>query len=273
MSIEEKFVLFLDELRVPDQQDEEAKQWTRKIKEGLEREAPSHIEKIFLSGSVKRKTAIRPLHDVDLYIVVKENYTKGANFSSILKNFLQSIVQRIFEQRTSVSFMDHGLKVVKGDFQADLVIARFFRNETDVYWILSNENWIKTSAVDHEKRLAEINEKTDGYAQNFIKLMKAWNKQKKKSGVGKPMNSFHVEVLVLDHIPIEERSYENGMITLFEQFSEAVKERKSHSLEGAPNIDEMTAQERERAIKLLKLSLDQANNGDWQLVFGEKFPH
>ncbi len=272
MSIEEKFLIFLNEIKVPDQQDEEAKKWTRKIKEGLESEASTHIEKIFLSGSVKRRTAIKPLHDVDLYVVVKDSYTKGANFSRGLKNFFQSILQQFIEQGTSIAFMDHGLKIVKGDFQTDLVIARYFENETDVYWILNGNNWIKTSTVDHEKRLADINRKTDGYAQNFIKLMKAWNKQKKKSGVGKPMNSFHIEVLVLDHIPHEERSYENGTIILFECFTEAVKERKSHTLEGAPHIDEMTPQERERAISLLDLSLKQAEAGDWKLVFGNKFP-
>lgn len=272
MSIEEKFLAFLTKIRVPDQQDEEAKKWTRKIKEGLEREASTHIEKIFLSGSVKRKTAINPLHDVDLYVIVKDSYTKGDNFSSGLKNFFRSILQQFIEQGTSIAFMDHGLKIVKGDFQADLVIARYFENETDVYWILNGNNWIKTSAVDHEKRLADINKRTDEFAQNFIKLMKAWNKQKKKSGFGKPMNSFHIEVLVLDHILIDERSYEKGMITLFECFIEAVKERKSHTLEGAPHIDEMTPQERERTIRLLDLSFKQAKTGNWKSVFGKKFP-
>jgi len=271
-NIEEKFKLFLQKIAIPDHQDSEARKWTRKIKEGLEQRSSTHIEKIFLSGSVKRRTAISPLHDVDLYIVVKENFVSGSNSGRGFQNFFQSELLSILEKNTSISLMDHGLQISKGDFQVDLVIARLFRNEIDAYNIMNGTNWIKTTVKDHEKRLEDINRRTNGRAQNYIRLLKAWNYQKKKPVVGKPINSFHLEVLVLDNMPINEERYSEGVKSLFGNISKAVEEKRPHYSENAPNIDEMTLDERLRAIRLLNLSYSQANNNRWDLVYGKRFP-
>jgi len=89
---------------------------------------------------VRRRTTVKPLHDVDLYVVVKDSLISGEDFSTKLKEYFQSIVQSIFEQKTKFPFMDHGLKIPKGDFQADLVIARKFKDEKNVYQILSKNS-------------------------------------------------------------------------------------------------------------------------------------
>jgi len=266
MSNEEKFIQFLKLIQIPDHQDLQAQEWTRKIKEGIEKKAKNEIEKVFLSGSVKRRTTVKPLHDVDLYVVVNDSLISGKDFSTKLKDHFQSIVQSVFEQKTKFPFMDHGLKITKGDFQADLVIARKFKDDDNVYQVLNNNDWLKTSTINHEQRLKDINKTTNGRATEYIKLLKYWNKKKKK-----PMNSFHLEVLVLDCLPKDNGKFKIGLPILFNNLSEAVKEKKPHYLKDAPIIDEMTEDERTKAMKLLKQSFIQSKNKNWIFVFGKEF--
>jgi len=85
------------------------------------------------------------------------------------------------------------------------------------------------------------------------------------------MNSFHLEVLVLDCLPKDDGKFEVGLPILFNNLSEAVKEKKPHYLENAPNIDEMTKEERTRAVALLKQTSDQAKIKKWLQIFGKEF--
>jgi len=265
-TIDEQFYEFIKEISLSDEEFAIAKEWIDLLKPEIE--SLDKVDKVEISGSYKRETAITPLHDVDLYAVLKRDLSQGSYNPSNARRYFQSNLDPIKPEGTSINpYADHGIKLKKGNFQIDFVITRYLGSNDRIYEIISKDNWIPTSSIFHEEHLKQKNEATSGMAQNFIKLMKYWNKTKKK-----PLNSYHLEVLVLDNLPNNVSSYPDGMIVLLENISTTVLQRKPHPLIGAPYVDELTPEERENVSKKLKDSSYQAKAEKWKYVFDSKFP-
>jgi len=265
VTINQLFDDFIKKISLKDEEFELVKEWIDYLKPNIER--LDRVDKIILSGSYKRETAITPLHDVDIYAVMKRNLPQGSYNPSNAKSYFQSKLAEIKPEGTQVfPHEDHGIKMNKGNFHIDFVITRYLGTNPDTYEIISKDNWIRTSPIFHEEHLRQKNQATNGMAQNFIKLMKYWNKTKKK-----PLNSYHLEMLVLDKLPNTINSYPDGMKVLLEKLSDAVMHRIPHPLIGAPYVDELTNEERELASKKLKDSFYQARVDKWEFVFDQSF--
>jgi len=265
-NIDELFDSFIKRISITDAEDEKAKKWTREIKEGIEEKDKVFNEKVFLSGSCKRETAISPLHDIDLYIVLKSDLQTGEYEPSKLRNYYQQITKSIDDEIESLKHFKHGLKTKVSGLDIDIILTKYLRKSEKLYEIVSDDKWIITSPIFHERRLKDKNIETDGMAHNFIKIMKYWNAKKMK-----PLSSFHLEALVLDEIPKNVEKYSKGMGSLFRNIAKSLKERKKNPIKEAPYIDNLTLNERERAIKLLKQSELQVNQKEWVFIFGKVF--
>ena len=263
---DELFDKFIKRISITDKEDEKAKKWTRLIKEGIEKTDKKYNDHVFLSGSCKRETAISPLHDIDLYIVMKRNLQSGEYQPTKLRNYFQPIINSIANEIKPPTHFKHGLKTKVAGLDIDIILTKYLRESEKLYEIVFKENWITTSPIFHERRLKDKDIKTDGMAHNFIKIMKYWNLKKKK-----PLSSFHLEALVLDELSKNTISYSLGMEPLFRNMANALKEIKKNPIKEAPYIDKLTQKEREEVIRLLKQSERQAKKKEWQFIFGDGF--
>ena len=69
-TIRQAFQEFLQTLELTDKEQERASEQHPRVREALQQRLD--VDDNFLSGSYKRNTAIRPLNDIDLFIVLKE---------------------------------------------------------------------------------------------------------------------------------------------------------------------------------------------------------
>ena len=151
----------------------------------------SRIVKIYLSGSYSRDTAIYPIDDVDIIVVIDPSYWKTAgNIASavlfgppfaipppatVLESFANAIryrypVSSVFGQRRSVCLQLNHLDI-------DVVPAIEDRNDAALIKIPDRkaEKWIQTSPKRHNENATAVNKFQNGMFKPLVKLLKYWN--------------------------------------------------------------------------------------------------
>jgi len=278
----------LEFIKITEEEIEEAKKWVRIIKEGFERlEGDSLV--VETTGSYDRNTAIRPLHDIDLFFILQRSkYTdKIPELISLFEGKTNSIVMKNKEELTgsktglgiSVIPAEHGIIIKyprdEPRFMMDLVLAFPDANKEDQFLIPDENKWIKTSKAEHLSELKSANLKLSGQATKYIKLFKYWNilnrKEKKREGL-KPLKSFFLETLILDNLPSSPVSLSTGIKYLFEKLSIEVLNNKYQQLgPGGESISARELKRRNRSKVLLERDFKNCSDDKWQVVF--KLPY
>ena len=153
----------------------------------------------FLTGSYKRNTLIRPINDVDLYVVVHYGeHAKG-------KQPIQAIrlIQKILRGRHSRSIIknDSPCVVVKfADHYFEVVPVYSFSDNPDLYAVPNGNgtDWEECYPNIPQKWLSESNHKKNAKFVPMIKILNQWNREKNIK-----LKSFHLELitgLVFDHV-------------------------------------------------------------------------
>ena len=274
----------LEFIKVSDEEIEEAKKWVRIIKEGFEKTEEDNLV-IKKTGSYNRNTAIRPLHDVDLFFILQRSeYTDDIpKLISLFRGKTQSIValnkkdliNKTESSGISVIPVDHGIMIKyprdNPRFMMDLVLSFPDSNKEDQFFIPDDENWIKTSKAEHFSKLKSANIELSGQATKYIKLIKYWNSlnRKEKNKVGlKPLKSFFLEELILDNQPSSSDSLTTGMTHLFEKLSVEVLNKKYQQLKpGGEPISSREMKRRTRSKVLLERDYKNCSKDKWQEVF------
>ena len=271
-------------IKVSDKEIEEAEKWVRIIKEGFDNsEGDSLI--IEKTGSYNRNTAIRPLHDVDLFFILQRSeYTD--DISKLISSFrgkTQSIVTSCKKDLIgttkgpdiSVIPVEHGILIKypkeNPQFMMDLVLAFPDANREDQFIIPDENKWIKTSKAEHISALKDANIKHSGQATKYIKLFKYWNilnrKVKKREGL-KPLKSFFLEKLILDNLPSSPVSLTAGITHLFEKLSEEVINKKYQQLgPGGKPISDRELKRRSRSKVSLERDSKHCSDEQWEEIF------
>jgi hypothetical protein len=151
----------------------------------------SRIVKIYLSGSYCRDTAISPIDDVDIIVVIDPSYWNTADnivssilfgppFSfpppaAVLQTFANAIryrypVSSVFGQRRSVRLQLNHLDI-------DVVPAIEDKIDTALIRIpdTNAEKWIATSPKRHSENATNVNKFQNGKFKPLVKLLKYWN--------------------------------------------------------------------------------------------------
>ncbi len=151
----------------------------------------SRIVKTYLSGSYSRDTAIYPIDDVDIIVVIDPSYwNTAANIASsilfgppfsfpqpvtVLQTFANAIryrypVSSVFGQRRSVRLQLNHLDI-------DVVPAIEDKNDTALIRIpdTNAEKWITTSPKRHSENATNVNKFQNGKFKPLVKLLKYWN--------------------------------------------------------------------------------------------------
>ncbi|MBU1610688.1 MAG: nucleotidyltransferase [Proteobacteria bacterium] len=246
------------------------------------------VEEQFLTGSYARHTAIRPLHDIDLFMVLNDavhGYRRSAPISHVLY-LVQRALKQIYPNKDPAILQNRSVHL---DFKGtgigyDIVPAFRERVGSDVYLIPDRraEHWIRSNPRAHEAASTLANEKAGKKLKPLIKVAKHWNVHQ-----GKPLASFHLEVMAYGAFSSAPASYPEGLVALFGHLSNAVLHACPDPTGLGPDIDQgLGGQDQLRFYGLFHSAMEharQAINLDarglpeqahllWRALLGEVYP-
>lgn len=197
MTLAQAFQKFLQALEITEVQRKRAEEQKGRVRAILDERLKPEVVRV--SGSFDRRTAIRPLHDIDLFLVLNENVYGRLRSEPARRSLdeVQAALQRahpngvsIRPQRRSVniSFQSTGIGY-------DVVPAFPLRSKPGVYIIpdVDRQSWIWTNPETHADLCNQADRRAGHVLKQLIKAVKHWNVQH-----GKQLGSFHLEVMSYD---------------------------------------------------------------------------
>jgi hypothetical protein len=281
------FHQFVSDLELTDREAEEASRQQNVVRANLRARLASPHD--FLSGSYARRTAIRPLHDIDL-IFVLDSGVHGPLLQgppnaclSLVHEALQDAYCANREnfpptkiQRRSVNIEFSGTGI---GFD---VVPAFADSQS--YWIPDREveQWIRTAPERHRQACIEANERAGGMLNTLIKAAKCWNREQ-----GKPLRSFHLEVMAYSIFYTKPDSYPEGLRDLFRGLAHAIQYRCREPAGLGPDLDhefsdsqraalrarlEAAAEEMDRALRAAEDGRTEEAHYYWRSLLGDTYP-
>lgn len=255
-SVREALEKFIQSLELTPKQQEEVIHQHKLVREALQRRLK--LKDIFLSGSYSRNTAIRPLHDIDLFVVLDEAASSQAiTPDSVLKQVRQALKEEWPGKELPI-LQQHSVRLefLTKDLQFDVVPA-LAQPGQELYRIperhLNAEprpsRWIDTNPRRHQKRSTEANEQAGKKLKPLLKAVKHWNHH-----ASSPLRSFHLEVMSYSAFPQPPQGgYLEALELLFSHLSRQVTRSSQDPAGLGPNVDEgMSSTQREAARQLLE---------------------
>lgn len=244
------------------------------------------VTSAFLSGSYGRSTAIRPLNDIDLFVILDEA-THGALRKSkpeaclelvqraLVEAYRGKTLPRIQGRSVNIEFTGTGIAF-------DVVPA--FAVASGGYIIPDRElkNWIQTNPKQHEAAGIAANERAGNKLNLLIKAAKHWNNRNDK-----PLRSFHLEVMSYSAFSQAPTTYAEGLAKLFTHLASAVMVACPVPSSAGPNIDAgMTTADRtgiqsklrkaaeaaDRALVFERSQQIEKANAEWRGLMGAEYP-
>lgn len=213
MTIPQAFDEFRKALRLTRAERDEASRQHTYLREALM--ARMNASKTFLSGSYRRHTFIRPLNDIDVFLVLAptpglDTRTKPSKVLEAVKEALEAEYSgkeaKVQARSVNIEFSGTGIAY-------DVVPA--FKKVDDVYEIpdCDADEWIQTSPKVHRTKSKAANEQAGKKLKPLLKTVKHANATHAKGG-HKPARSFHLEVLSWDILTSPPETDMQGLITL-----------------------------------------------------------
>ena len=146
----------------------------------------------FLTGSYSRKTIIRPIDDIDLYVRIHYGkHAEGHSPMSILRLMARAIRRR-YPKNTKINVDAPCIVVRFWGYKFEIVPAVGYSDDPDLYSIPApgSKKWMQCYPNVPDKWLSACNYKNNSMFIHLIKMLKQWNRNNK---VG--LKSFHLELL------------------------------------------------------------------------------
>jgi predicted nucleotidyltransferase len=241
-----------------------------------------------LIGSYARRTAIRPLHDIDVLVVLDPQLhadVRVADPTPCLRK-MQRAIARIYPtkdtpdlQRRSVGISFSGTGI---DY--DLVPAFAAGEGTGVYTIPDRfgAGWIRTNPELHIARSTEANEHAAKKLKPVFKMLKHW-----RSVAGSSARSFHLEALSWGVFAGDPGRYPDALTALVGALAERLRYTCPDPAGVGPAVDaSLTNENREREVRRFAGAADQMRKllvmeaqgdvpralAEWRRLLGEAFP-
>lgn len=256
------------------------------------------VDRSFLTGSYARYTKTKPLKDVDIFVVLKEDekHYRSKLPSVVIGDFFDALVEKygkdaIHKQSRSVN-VDFGV-VVDADDNTDYrvvsvdVVPAFAVG--DDYEIPDNDtgNWIKTNPQIHASRATGAHQAFSSEWKGLVRMAKYWNNNAKHGE--KPVKpSFLIEVMALQCLYGGwQGRFDYEVQGFFSTLSDRIFDEWPDPAGLGPAIsDGMVRSRKQRARELLMaasseatIAIDHARRGrngealkSWRALFGPKFP-
>ena len=139
----------------------------------------SRIVDTYLSGSYARDTAVRPLDDVDVVVIVDPRtweigwFSGTPDPSKVLTSFANAIRRRYPDSSVHLQTRSVGLKL----YHLDIDVIPAIDAGGNVLRIpdRSKGDWIKSAPKRHTELATDVNNMRDGRFKPLVKLLKTWN--------------------------------------------------------------------------------------------------
>lgn len=172
----------------------------------------------YLSGSYARDTAVRPLDDVDVVVIVNPDAWESDWFSArpdpekVLASFAGAIRRRYPQSSVHMQNRSIGLKL----YQLDIDVIPAIDDGRDLLYIpdRSKQEWIKSAPKRHTNIATQVNNMRDGKFKPLVKLLKTWNNNLPTTAYVK---SFLIETIaarMFSHVAFD--SLEQGLLLFFD---------------------------------------------------------
>lgn len=262
-SVGEALELLLQSLELTEQQQQRVTRQHEVVREELRQRLGPQTD--FLSGSYSRNTSIRPLHDIDVFIVMGvAEFAPPATLDTLLGQGRQGLmpdeVLKRVRQALKEAWPQKKLPILQGHsvhtefsesgIQFDLVPA-YVLPDGRGYLIPERDSgqWIRTNPKVHAELSTQANERSGKKLKPLLKLVKLWNSRQESS----PLRSFHLEVMSYDAFPTPPASYLEGLESLFSHLARRVMRPCPDPAGLGPDVDaRMSDTQREAARQLLE---------------------
>jgi predicted nucleotidyltransferase len=263
-TVAQAFQSFLSGLELTERERDEAiRQHT--VLRGNLTAALGGVETTLLMGSYRRGTAIRPLSDIDVFVVLdaaKHANTRAGGPHALLKEIARALrvaypahQPRLQGRSVNVEFAGTGIGY-------DLVPAfasgwmRTLDGKPAEYEIPDRNlnQWIKTNPQRHHDACVAANERAGGMLNGLIKAVKQWNR-----GHGERVTSFHLEVMSYGAFAQKPDNPRVGLHRLFSHLQYAVLGPCPDPAGLGPNLDaNLGATDRQAAYEALHAAVPTA---------------
>ncbi len=277
MTIGQAFELFKSALEITQSEQDAAKYCQETLRARLERRLT--ILDDFLTGSYKRDTKIRPLNDIDLFIVLDPGFfTHGP--AGVLRQVASHL--RASFPNTKLRIQNRSVNLAFHRFGFDVVPAFCRQGGGFLIPNIKCNSWTSTDPKSHEKIVSDANLDSGGKLKPLIKMAKCWNRSH-----GVKLQSFHLEVLVLEVSRPPVQDYQTAAFQFFEQAADRIKYPCFDPTGLGPPVDDyltrggrlvvnrqliLAARSARRALEFEWRGHNPVARAMWGRIFGRPFP-
>lgn len=214
------------------------------------------IRTTLLMGSYRRGTAIRPLDDIDVFVVLDEARHGGLSPTPLLQRVEVALRRAYPEHKPRIQGRSVNIEFAGTGIGYDIVPAFAVgstvndEGEPQEFEIpdRQQEAWIKTNPRHHRSACVEANERAVGMLNGLIKAAKSWNRAQDIA-----LTSFHVEVMSYGAFVTKPDDPRRGLKLLFEYLASAVMKPCPDPAGLGPDLDaKLSSSERAAARDLLQ---------------------
>jgi predicted nucleotidyltransferase len=286
MSIEENFAKFASKLEISSIEARKVARLQNRIREYIE--TNPQVIRTEIIGSYDRKTKIRPLHDIDIFVIFHPDTYVDKYGNPIhpkmgvirVARVVSDLKRKLFGL-TGPKIQNRSVNITIHDIGFDLVPAYELSRGGYVIPDQRHGQWILTDPIKYAAILSELNQSSN-YSQQlipFIKMVKYWATQKAKY-----LNSYLTELFVLsslDHI----WGYRQACTAFFSNAKETVRgplpdPATGNDVNDLKLLQKVVLSNRLReSAEAAKKAVNLENEGKvlfsmlyWQKIFGKEFP-
>lgn len=289
MNVASTFQSYLSSLELTNRERAEAVAQQIALRERLRLHVAGVIDSR-LMGSYLRGTAIRPLKDIDVFMVLDAQHHPRTTPEAPLR-VLQTVDRALREaypnhrpriQGRSVNIGFSGTGIGYDIVPAFAPTWTWAPDSDPPYYEIPDRHastWIRTNPTKHREACIAANERAGGMLNGLIKAVKHWN-----HASGKPLSGFHMEVMSYSALRSKPDNPRVGLRDLFLYLSDAVLSPCPDPAGLGPAIDaNVDPKERTNARRLLQHAarvaqdaVDAERKGDdanakWRELLGDAF--
>ncbi len=215
-TLRQAFEDFLQSLELTDNERAEASRQHTNMRTELQKRLL--LETNFLSGSYARKTAIRPLNDIDVFVVLAETDDVSRRLGpAALLDTIETTLAAIYPGKTTTRQARSVNIEFSGTGIAYDVVPAFSDGE-EVYLIPNgNSGWMPTNPKDHQALSTDANERSGKKLKPLLKAVKHAKNVHESTA-----RSFHLEVLSWEVLRSAPDNYVDGLILLLDGLAQRI---------------------------------------------------
>lgn len=240
----------------------------------------------FLTGSYRRETKIKPLQDVDMFVVVNPDGPQGSYRAKTPGDILAAL-RGVLETKYDSVTIDRMACTVGFGSESEIVsfdVVPAFKLATGGYEIPDSQRgvWIKTNPKLHHELSTAKNSRCDQKFVPFVKMAKAINRD-----LGGPVTpSFLIEVMAWGLVTEPFGRYQDEVRWFLASAVEGVDRAWPDPAGLGPDVNTMSSVQRANAAKALRGALAVAEEAirleddgqeraaveAWRRLFGNRMP-